>query len=729
MPERAALTGTLARPLPTPIAHLEPEGGFWTHQVEAIDLLRDGASVAIATPTASGKSRCFQVAVAEAVVGQPTGTSLLLYPTKALAHDQLRSLVDLRIPGLQAGSYDGDNSPEERAWVRDHANVVLTNPEMLHHGLLPNHKRWAAFLASLEVVVVDELHTLRGVFGSHVGHLLRRVDRLARHYGASPRYVFASATIGDPGRLASELCARPVTAVTGDASPRGDRTVVLWNPKPPSASPTAKPRSLTRDTVSVAASLVEAQLSTVVFCRSRRATEVIAERLRRRLDIDPSRIRSYRSGYLPEERREIEEALAAGLVDVVVATSALELGVDIAGLDAAVLSGFPGTVASMWQQIGRSGRRGAPSVAVVVAGEDQLDQWVMTHPHEAMTRPPERVVVNTSNPLVLDTHLACAAHERPLSRGDEEGWGHDLDDGVRRGVLDDRFTLRRRRDETVAVFSARGWPSAGVSLRSSSSAELRIVDGDSTWIGTIDSARAFEQTHPGAIYLHQGRAYEVTDLDLDRRTVRVEPHDGTTYTQPIASSSTVVVEQLEGRPLGPITVAHGTVEVTRHVTGYRVRRADDHTLVGVNDLDLPDTSMLTTATWTTYPVATVLTALDDLAALPGTLHAIEHAAIGILPLFAICDRWDVGGLSTPHCADTGLPTIFIHDAYPGGAGVAPLAFDAVERHLAATLGVIERCRCEAGCPSCVQSPKCGNGNDPLDKAGAAALLRTVLHRS
>jgi len=502
--------------------------------------------------------------------------------------------------------------------------------------------------------------------------------------------------------------------------------VVLWNPNE-ARPPGSRPRTLTRETVRVAASLVEADLSTVVFCRSRRGTEVVTSMLRRRLDhVDPWRIRSYRSGYLPEERREIEAALAEGAVDVVVATSALELGVDIAGLDAVVLSGFPGTVASMWQQIGRSGRRGAASLAVVVAGDDQLDQWVVANPQATMARPPEPAVVNPSNPLVLDAHLACAAQERPLSHADEDLWGDDVHEGVRRGVLADRLHIRQRRFEPVAVFSGRGWPAAGVSLRSSSSGELDIVDESGARIGTIDAARAVEQTHPGAVYLHQGRAYSVTALDLEGGTVHVEPSDGSTYTQPVATASMRVLERRDIRPVGELTIAHGLVEVTRHVTGFRLRRWEDHALLGTEVLDLPRSSMVTTARWTSFPpeVGHV-----EASAIAPALHALEHAAIGILPLFALCDRSDVGGLSTDHSPDTGLPTVFLHDAHPGGAGVAPLAFEVAEQHLAATLEVIERCACADGCPSCVHSPRCGTGNEPLDKAGAAALLRAALHRS
>ena len=727
-PARLGSCGGLARPFPDHIAAAVPAGGLYAHQARAIDLIRDGHSVVIATGTASGKSLAFQLPIAEAVTAPVRpGTSLLLYPTKALAQDQLRSFTDLGIDGVVAGAYDGDASTEERTWIRERANVVLTNPEMLHGGLLPSHKKWAMFLGRLTYVVIDELHVLRGVFGSHVAHVLRRLARLSALYGGNPTFVFTSATIGEPGRLATELCGRPVTEITDDRSPRGPRSIALWQPNPDPG--TTKPRSTTGEATRVAASLIEAGLSTVVFCRSRRSTEIVANALRQRLGgAGAERIRAYRSGYLPAERREIEAALAAGELDAVVATNALELGVDIAGLDAVVLCGFPGTVASMWQQIGRAGRRGDESVSVVVAGDDQLDQWVMAHPAETFARPPERAVVNVSNPLVVDAHIACAAYERFLHWTDGEFWGDDLDAGVRRGVRDDWLAIRRRRDDAVAVWSGRGWPASQVGLRSSSRREFRIVDVAGELIGTIDGARAFEQTHPGAIYLHQGRALRVDALDIAERKITVSPADGDTYTQANSTNDVAIIATGDHRPLGRAIAHVGEVEVTHQVVGYTEKRVADHRVVASERLELPADHLVTTAVWYTLTPELLADAGLDPHQVGGALHAIEHAAIGILPLFAICDRWDVGGLSTPMLAGTGLPTIVIHDAYAGGAGVAALAFDAVDRHLAATLSVIERCGCERGCPSCVQSPKCGNGNEPLDKAAAAAVLRTILHR-
>lgn len=725
--EQPARFGVLRRRLPAELAGVTPPGGWWSHQVEAIDLIHSRRSVVLATPTASGKSLAYQIPIAEAALDPVRpGTSILLYPTKALARDQLQSFSQMQVPGMIAAAYDGDCSTEERAWVRQHANVLLTNPEMVHHGLLPNHRRWSTFLGRLRLVVVDEAHVLRGVFGSHVAHLLRRLERVATRYGSSPTFVFSSATIGEPGRLASELRGGPVVEITASGAPQGRRHIVMWDPTL-GATHTASTR---RDTVEVASSLIAAGLRTLVFCRSRRSTELIAADLRSRCDDRASeRIRAYRSGYLPHERREIEAALLAGSLDAVVATSALELGVDIGGLDAVVLSGFPGTTASMWQQIGRAGRGTEPSVAVLVAGDDQLDRWVMDHPRDALHRPPERAVVNPANPSILDAQIACAAHELPLSPSDERYWGDLLGEGVRRGVVGDWLELRRPRGgDPRAVWSGLGWPSSRVGLRSASSHELRIISDSGELIGTIDSSRADEQAHPGAVYLHQGRAWRVMDRDEGEGRIVVRPDEGATTTSALSTTQIQLVECDATRQIARATVGLGTVVVTHCVVGYVERDVEGRQTVARVELDLPPRHLETRAVWFAVDPELAGDAGISPETIGAALHAIEHAAIGILPLFAICDRWDVGGLSTGWWADIESPAIIIYDGYQGGAGMAELAWEVAERHLVATLGIIERCRCHAGCPSCVQSPKCGNANDSLDKAAASALLRTLLHR-
>jgi DEAD/DEAH box helicase domain-containing protein len=721
---RSARFGELAVPLPREIEATFDSMPLWAHQAEAIDHARAGRSIVVATGTASGKSLCYQLPIAEAVGASPPGSALLVFPTKALAQDQLRSLTALGVDGLVAATYDGDTSPEARTWVRRNANVVLTNPEMLHGALLPFHGRWANFLGRLRYVVVDELHTLRGIFGSHTAHLLRRLRRVCAAYGSAPTFVFSSATIGDPARLASELSGLPVVPVVEDASPRGERLFALWNP-PLLDADTGARASTNVEVARLTAAFVDGGWRTVVFCRSRRATEVVAADVRRRVGPEHAgAIRSYRAGYLASERREIEAELFSGRLRGVVATNALELGIDVGGLDACILNGFPGTIASMWQQAGRAGRDERPSVAVLVAGADQLDQWLMTHPRQVFTRPPEPAVVNRSNPSVLLPQLACAAYERPLTPDDEPWWGDDLADGVRQLVLGDRLRLRNG----AAYWQGRGTPAPGIGLRSGSPNEFRIAEPDGRLVGTVDASRAFEQVHPGAIYLHLGQQYRVLELDLDDRAALVEPVVVDEYTQ-VRSRMQVSILSADGlSEVGRSELFLGPVEIATEVVGYERHDSRTRQVIGREELTLPPARLVTRAFWYTIDDEVLERAGLAPEQVPGALHAAEHAGIGILPLFTICDRWDVGGVSTPFQADTGRPTIVIYDGFPGGVGIAELGFAAGARHLEATRAVIERCPCTRGCPSCVQSPKCGNGNEPLDKAGAVALLRTILGR-
>lgn len=732
LPPRLERTAPLGAPLRSDVAARIPHPGLWSHQAQAIDLIREGQSVAIATATASGKSLCYQVPIAEAIADPlKPATALCILPTKALAHDQLRAFGKLDFPGIVAATYDGDTPRESRAWVRSNANVVLTNPEMLHAGLLPFHGRWDTFLRRLRYVVIDELHVLRGVFGTHMAHLLRRLRRLCAHYGSDPTFVFSSATIGQPGTLAAELCGKPVVEVTDDGSPQGPRLFALLDP--PVIDPTSGARtSGNAETASMSSRLAGTGHRTIAFCQSRKGTELVAGHIRSMLPAELNdSVRSYRGGYLANERRQIEEELASGAVLVVVATTALELGVDIGGLDACVLNGYPGTIASMWQQAGRAGRAQQESVSVLVAGEDQLDRYLMDHPREVFERPPERAVINTANPYIAHPHLACAAYEMPLSHDDYEYWGDLLDEAIHALVGDDRLKVRHRRlrtggTEPLAVWAQRGVPGRRMGLRSGSSVEYRIALHDGTLIGTVDEARAFSSVHPGAIYLHRGQAYRVADFDIDDHVAIVEPDQGDTYTQARSEKDISIVTAEATRAVGRSTLTLGNVEVISQVTGYQRKEVRSRKLLSNESLELPPQELVTRAVW--YTVSPDL--LDDAAIapvrLPGTLHAIEHAAIGMLPLFTICDRWDVGGVSTALHADTMSPTIFIYDGYPGGAGIAELGFEAADRHLRATLELLRACTCRDGCPSCVQSPKCGNGNDPLDKAGAITLLAALL---
>jgi DEAD/DEAH box helicase domain-containing protein len=733
LPARAPRHRQPTRPLPEVLVERIPPGGLWWHQACALDQIRAGRSTVLATGTSSGKSLCFQLAVAEGVLSRPPGTALLLYPTKALAQDQLRSFAALSLPGVVCAAYDGDTDPDDRSFVRRHANVILTNPDMLHLGILPNHEQWAGFLSRLRYVVVDELHTLRGIFGSHVAHVLRRLRRLCARYGACPTFVCASATLGQPGRLASALAGLEVAEVADDGSPRGERLLALWNP--PVLDPARGLRtSAHTESARILAGLVAAGFRCIAFTRSRRATETVAETARRLLSPDlATAVQPYRGGYLALQRRQVEADLAAGRLRGVVATTALELGVDIAGLDACVMDGFPGTVSSFRQRAGRVGRSGRTSLTVLVAGADALDQWVVTHPEELLRRPAEPAVVNPANPFVADPHVDCAAYEQPLAAEDERWWGQPgledgaFDDAVRRLVIGDRLAIRGER----AVHVGLSQPARRVSLRSGSGGEYRIIDRRAGLIGTTEEARAFASVHPGAVYLHQGQHYRVEHLDLDERVAWVAETNAEETTEARSETEIAVLGCDLDRRVGRSRLVLGPVQVRERVTGYQRRDLRSGRTRTV-PLDLPPTVLLTRAFW--YQIdeqlleeAGLLEEAPAAERAAGSLHAAEHAGIGILPLFTICDRWDVGGVSTLWLEGPDSPAIVIYDGYPGGAGIAELGFEAGIRHLQATLDAIVACPCESGCPSCVQSPKCGNLNEPLDKAGARALLEVILH--
>lgn len=726
--ERAATYGTVSAPLhPEVVARLRARGmdPLFAHQVAGIDAMRAGRSVVIATGTASGKSACYQVPIISSVVEGRRDTALLVYPTKALAQDQLRAMRSWLVPGLRAVTYDGDTASDERTWARKNANVVLTNPEMLHMGILPSHKRWATFLMRLRFVVVDELHTLRGIFGSHVAHVLRRLRRVCEHYNADPTFCFASATIGNPGELASALCGLPVEQIDEDTSPRAERVLACWQ-RPLLDTHSGARASANVETAELLTRFARAGHQTLAFTRSRRGAEVVAQYARRRLaDVTPDladRVAAYRAGYLPEERRALEADISNGRLLAIAATNALELGIDVGGLDAVILNGFPGTLASMWQQAGRAGRTGRRSAAVLVAGDDQLDQWYAAHPHELTRRAPERAVVNPQNPYVLRAQIACAAHELPLRPEDERWFGPGLDDAVLDLVHADLLTPRGGR----LYWSGERSPARDVGLRTGSSIEYRLIDTDEQrLIGTVDDARVFSVVHPGAVYLHQGRQYRVERLDTVEHVALLEPYDTDEYTQARTETDIAIVEEERFAALGEAIVHLGAVEVRNKVVAYQRKQISTNDVIEVRELELPERSLVTRACWYTVPADVVEEAGIEAAQLIGSVHAAEHGLIGMLPLFTICDRWDVGGVSMAIHPQTGQPTIFVYDGYPGGAGIAELAFDAAEHHARATLELIAGCPCDDGCPSCVQSPKCGNWNEYLDKPGAIALLRLM----
>jgi DEAD/DEAH box helicase domain-containing protein len=713
----------------------------WTHQIEAAALAHSGHNVVISTGTASGKSLSYQLPVLSTLTEDDRACALYLSPTKALGADQLRSVSSLDIPGVRAASYDGDTPMAERDWVRAHARWVFTNPDMLHRGILASHARWTRLFRKLAYVIVDECHGYRGVFGSHVALLLRRLQRVARHYGSSPVFVLASATTAAPAEFAERLIGQECAPVIEDASPRGARTVALWEPplledfSGENGAPVR--RSAGAEAGRILAELVIEGARTLAFVRSRRGAELTALGARRILsDVDTKlagQVAAYRAGFLPEERRKLEHALLSGELVGVATTNALELGVDIAGLDAVVLAGYPGTLASFWQQAGRAGRAGDDALVVFVARDDPLDTYLVHHPAAILDRPVETAVLDPANPYVLAPQLACAAAELPLTAGELATFGGDAARGVLDSLVADQL-LRRR--PSGWYWTSRDRPQYEVDIRGSGGEQVAVVEADtSRLLGTVDPGSACVTVHPGAVYLHQGSSYVVDELDLDSgiALVHAEDPDWTTSAREVADIAVLATQ--ERVDYGGVSVCLGDVAVTSQVVGFLRRRPSGEILDQV-PLDLPEQKLETRAVW--YTVSEDLLGTGEgsgrtpggaglePAHIPGALHAAEHAAIGLLPLFATCDRWDIGGVSTALHADTGEATVFVHDGHPGGAGFADRGFAALVPWLAATREAIVSCECPAGCPSCVQSPKCGNGNDPLDKAGAVAVLDTVL---
>jgi DEAD/DEAH box helicase domain-containing protein len=713
------------------IGVLEP----WSHQVAAADAAWAGRSVVLATGTASGKSLGYLLPVLTALVEgaeHATGrgaTALYLAPTKALGHDQLRAVRSLALTQVRAATYDGDTPSEEREWVRAHASLVVTNPDMLHRGVLPRHSNWSSFLRRLRFVVIDECHQYRGVFGSHVACVVRRLRRVCERYGANPAFVLASATVSAPGESARRLTGLTVEEVTEDGSPHGPQSFVCWEPpltelRGEHGAPVR--RSAITETSGLLADLVTQDVSTLAFVRSRRGAEAVALAARRALgEVAPelaNRVAAYRAGYLPEERRALEAELRNGRLVGVAATSALELGVDISGLDAVVMAGWPGTRASLWQQAGRAGRAGQPALAILVARDDPLDTYLVHHPDAIFGRPVEATVLDPDNSYVLEPHLACAAQELPLTDTDLALFGPTteglLADLVRRGLLRKRpggwfWTKREPAADLVDIRGAGGPP-------------VRIVEAATgRLLGTVDAAAAHPTVHAGAIYLHQGDAFLVRDLDLESGVALVDADapDWTTSARDLTEIG--VAETLRTQQWGEAQLCFGTVEVTRQVVAFQ-RRAFSGEVLGEEPLDLPPRHLRSRAVWWTLSPAQLQTADLQPADVPGAAHAAEHAAIALLPLFATCDRWDIGGVSTGWHPDTEAATIFVYDGHPGGAGFAERGYRAARDWLTATRDAVLACECPEGCPSCVQSPKCGNGNEPLDKAGAVRLLDVLL---
>ncbi|RJQ78512.1 DEAD/DEAH box helicase [Pseudonocardiaceae bacterium YIM PH 21723] len=709
----------------------------WSHQVEMAELGWSGRHAVIATGTASGKSLGYQLPVLGALQADPRATALYLSPTKALGVDQLTTIGELGIEGIRAAAFTGDTPMVERDWVKAHSRWIFTNPDMLHRNLLPNHERWSHFFRRLRYVVIDECHTYRGLFGSHVALLLRRLRRVTARYRAEPIFLLASATVSDPAVSATRLTGVDCVAVTEDNSPRGSRTVALWEPPlledltGENGAPVR--RSAGAEAAGLLADLVAQGTRTLAFVRSRQGAELTAMQAGHQLSfVAPElvdRVAAYRGGYLPEDRRRLEAALNSGELLGVAATNALELGVDVSGLDAVLVAGFPGTLASFWQQAGRAGRAGEHALIVLIARDDPLDTYLVHHPKAVFDRPVEATVFDPGNPYVLAPQLACAAAELPITPDDLTLLGGD----------DARPVVDRLVADNVLRKRPRGWywtqgssPHGMVDIRGGDGVQVAVVEGDTgRLLGSVDGESAPAHVHPGAVYLHQGESFVVDHLDLQEGLALVHRENPEWNTMARSSTEVVVREVLKHRRYGDaVSVALGEVEVTSQVVGY-LRRLPNGVVLDQVPLDMPARTLITRSVWYTlsdellYGNAPGGAGLDPARA-PGALHAAEHAAIGLLPLFATCDRWDIGGLSTVLHGDTGEASVFVHDGHPGGAGFADRGYSALVPWLAATRETIASCECPAGCPSCVQSPKCGNGNEPLDKAGSVVVLDTVL---
>jgi DEAD/DEAH box helicase domain-containing protein len=693
---------------------------LFAHQAEAYAAAARGEHLVLSTGTASGKSLAFNLPVLDALTAEPKLRALYLYPTKALAQDQARALGELGVPRVRPAIYDGDTEAERRWQIRKWANVILTNPDMLHVGVLPHHDRWGDVLQNLRYVVVDEAHVYRGVFGSHVGNVLRRLRRAAAIYGAEPQFLLASATIANPGELTRSLVGLDATVIEDDSAPRAERTVAFWNP-PLVDEELGQRASALGDGARVLADLVSAGLRTICFTKSRKAAELVHRFAAERVPELAGRLSPYRAGYTPAQRREIERRLVEGELLGVTATDALELGIDIGLLDAAISVGFPGTVSSLRQQWGRAGRR-SHGLAVLVASEDALDQFFMREPEALLERRVEAAILDHANPRVLDGHVRAAAFEAPLDERDVETLGPEALE--RASALAGQGELKQTK--AGYVWAGRDYPAARFGLRSTSPDSITVVDAATgSVLGVMERERAYGTVHEGAVYLHMGESYEVRELDLETRTAVVEPFSSDWYTQAKKETMTAIERaDVSERRLG-MDVFFGGVSVTEQVVAYQKKSIRDGATLDLVAVDLPETSFETEAVWY-LPDPDMLEGLSDLPRLLGALHAAEHSMIALLPLWAMCDRWDIGGLSTNLHFQTGRPTVFIYDGHAGGVGIARRGFDQLEGWVADTARLLAGCPCDHGCPSCVQSPKCGNLNEFLDKAGALTLLRRML---
>jgi len=734
IPPQSASFAKLDNPLPDNLEESLKEKGLlplYTHQVEAVNHALQGNNVIVSTSSASGKSLCYNIPVIEKMLNEAGSCALYLFPTKALAQDQLRSFTAMFCPQLiryeQVSTFDGDTPSAERSAIRKHARILLTNPDMLHFGILPNHRSWSRLLRHLEYVVIDEAHSYRGVFGSHVALVLRRLRRLCLLYGSSPCFICCSATINNPEKHAEKLVGSPFKLVDNDGSPKGGKDFVFWNP-PTIDDARSMRRSANSEAAMLFSELIRNDIRTLAFSRTRRLTELVASYSKKRLaELSPShvnRVKAYRAGYLPQQRRLIEHELFSGRLTGVVATNALELGIDIGNLEATILTGYPGTIASTWQQAGRSGRRNDKSLSIMVAFDNPLDQYFMRHPEFFFGKSFENAIINHQNPYILQAHILCAAWESPLSGNDDTFFGTEM--AKETEVLEKQGALRQKRRHWYLAPSI-SYPAQDVNIRATSGDNVTLIDSSTNLpLETIEMNNALFQLHPGAIYLHQGESYLVTNLDLASHTAYAEPAQVSYYTLAKDITDLHIIKTNHKKRYGRVNVCLGQVGVTTTIVGFKKKAQFTEEVIGEEPLDLPPQQFPTVALWFDLPSNVISSLVKAELDLAGGLHAAEHAAIAMLPLFAMCDRNDIGGVSTPFHSDTGKAQIFIYDGYPGGVGIAEKGYELVRQLWQTTLNTITECPCQEGCPGCIQSPKCGDNNEPLDKKAARMILEGLL---
>ena len=731
-PAQPPIFGKLSSPLPHPIEDallMLGISALYNHQTLALEHIRSGRHTVVSTPTSSGKSLIYNLAVAEALIEDPGRRALYLFPIKALARDQLDSLQKFfaALPGpegdcpLTSCIYDGDTTPYQRAKIRQcHPHVLLTNPDMLHYALLAFHHKWEEFWKRLRYVIIDEMHTYRGIFGSHVAQVFRRLRRICRYYGSSPKFILLSATIGNPDELAGRLTGvhRDEIAVVSGVSgaPQAKRHFVFLRPA----------ESRIGHSAGTAARLIvqaaKAGLKTIAFTQSRKLTELVHMSV---IEMDRglrNKVSSYRAGFLPEERRGIEQKLAGGTLCAVISTSALELGIDIGGLDLCILVGYPGTVMTTWQRGGRVGRSGRESAIVLIPDQDALDQYIVNHPDRFLESRYENAVIDPFNSEILKAHLPCAAAELPICSSDDDFFEEKFSKALNELTLCGRLLQTLEGDQWICVTSG---PHRLIDIRSvgPSYTITTASNGRTSTLGKNEGIRALKECHPGAIYLHRGETYSVESLDLEKKLIHVAPANVPLFTRAVGNKETEILERLASKPAGNFIIRMGRLRVTENITAYEVRRLFSHALISKNPLDLPPQTFETVGFW--IEIEPILETKVRKAGLDfmGGIHAIEHALISMFPLFAVCDRNDIGGISIPRHPQIEKGAIFVYDGYPGGIGLAARGYDIILPLIERTKELIESCNCSQGCPACIHSPKCGSGNKPLDKAAALELLR------